>query len=308
MISGSSIDIQENALRNKGSLLKTLLIDQTTGKNILWGTNSYTKYGDLFLSTKHINPELVTGFYGTIIQPRVIKSTEEQLHRTKDKAEVFTPISIVGKINSLIDQKSLYKGSSDHTWQDYVKDIRMEVACGEAPFIASRYNPTENRGIIKLENRVGFLDQKLKVISRYCINPKQWLIWAKIAFQSSYGFEWQGDSLLIARENLLYTLIDYYQAKFGRLPSLTVQQEFAEIISWNIFQMDGVKYVVPMSCKLETRIIPGQPTLFGDNLDKIETHECEGCQLAIPTKHNGQYTKIMDWTLNRQIRFIDLFA
>lgn len=31
--------------------------------------------------------------------------------------------------------------------------------------------------------------------------------------QSSYGFEWQGDNILIARENLLFDVAEYYEAK-----------------------------------------------------------------------------------------------
>ena len=35
-------------------------------------------------------------------------------------------------------------------------------------------------------------------------------------FQSVYGYEYQGDNLLIARMNLLYTLADYIEAKWHR--------------------------------------------------------------------------------------------
>ena len=136
----------------------------------------------------------------------------------------------------------------------------------------------------------------------------EWLHWAKIAFQSSYGYEWQGDNILIARENLLFTLIDYYKAQFKRRPTLKVQQEFAEIISWNIWQMDGIKYVVPMSCKHETRIKPGENTLFGITEDVVEKNECEGCKFNRPTKHNGKYAKIMDWDLGKPIKFVELMG
>jgi hypothetical protein len=117
-----------------------------------------------------------------------------------------------------------------------------------------------------------------------------------VAYQSSYGYEWQGDSLLIARENLLYTLIDYYKEKFGKKPSLKLLREFAEIISWNIFQMDGLKYVVPISCKKEYR-----NTLFDQ-----EIIECEGCKHNLSAKHNGVYVKIMDWVTEKLIKFIEL--
>ena len=112
--------------------------------------------------------------------------------------------------------------------------------------------------------------------------------------------------MLIARENLLYTLIDYYQAKFKQSPTNKVQEEFAEIISWNIFQMDGIKYIVPMSCHHESKIILGARTIFGDMPDTVEKYECEGCKYNRPDKHNGKYVKIMDWSTNKVIRFVDL--
>ncbi len=88
--------------------------------------------------------------------------------------------------------------------------------------------------------------------------------------------------MLIARENLLYTFIDYYKDKFNHIPSIELQQEFAEIISWNIFQMDGLKYVIPMSCHHEIKIIPGKLTLFEEMADTVEKYECEAVNSIVP--------------------------
>lgn len=302
----SDIDIRENVLRRRGKLLDTLLLDRTTRTNILWCTDSYTDRGKGFAPKDHIMPELVTSIYGELIQPRAVKSRTEQLRRTREKAEVFTPLKIVDEMNKTVDWEGSAFPPGDDDWQDYVSQLKLEIACGEAPFIVSRYNPVAHGALIKLENRVGFLDRKLHFVSRYCNRSKDWLQWAKVAFQSSYGYEWQGDSLLVARENLLYTLIDYYRAKFGRCPSLAVQQEFAEIISWNIFQMDGIKYVVPMSCHHETHVTPGELTLFGETPDKVEKYECAGCKYGDPTKHNGKYVKVMDWQASKCPKFVDL--
>jgi hypothetical protein len=146
------------------------------------------------------------------------------------------------------------------------------------------------------------------VVSKYCDKKADWLFWAKEAFKASYGYEWQGDNVLLARENLLYTLIDYYQDKFGRRPTVKVQEEFAEIISWNIFQMDGLHYVAPMSCHHESKIIPGERTLFEEIPEKVEKHECEGCKFNQPRKHNGRYAKIMDWEKNKAVKFVDIIS
>jgi type II restriction enzyme len=306
MVPTSDIDILENTLRRRGDLLDMLLLDRTTGKNILWGTDSYVGKGKEFAPDNNMKPELVTGVYGKLIQPRAIKSREDQLRRTKVKGEVFTPLTIVQKMNGFIDQLLGENRVNAQTWQDYVGQLHLEITCGEAPFIVTRYNPVAHGALLKLENRVGFLDRKLRMVSHYCSKPKEWLKWAKVAFQSSYGYEWQGDNLLIARENLLYSLIDYYVAKFGRSPSLAVQQEFAEVISWNIFQMDGTKYVIPMSCHHETHITPGDLTLFGELPAVIESYECEGCKFNRPAMHNGKYAKIIDWHTGRSLRFIEI--
>lgn len=309
MAIASNIDIQESSLRRTGDLLDILLLDRTTGKNLVWATDSYMRYGKGFTAKSRMKAELVTGAYSKLIQPRAAKSLEEQRQRTRDKGEVFTPLRIVDKMNKEIDWCGNIRVPDYTNWQEYVKELKLEIACGEGPFIVSRYNPTAHTGkLIKLEHRVGFLDRKLRTVSRYCDKPKEWLYWAKEAFMASYGYEWQGDNILIARENLLYTLIDYYKAKFNRRPSTKTLQEFAEIISWNIFQMDGIKYVIPMSCRHETRIIPGEYTLFWQTPDVVKKDECEGCKFNRPTKHNGRYVKVMDWSTNKPRNFVSLIS
>jgi len=302
-ISTRKIDILENTLRRTGNLLDILLIDRTKKKNIIWATDSYEERGKEYLAKKYIMPELVSGRNGMLIQPRAAKSLIEQRHRTKDKAEVFTPLKIVDQINKAVENNLLNKNN----WQEYVRELKLEITCGEAPFIVSRYDPTAHTGKrIKLDKRVGFLDKKLEIVSEYCQDKKEWIFWAKEAFKASYGYEWQGDNILLARENLLYTFIDYYKDKFKRIPTPRVQEEFAEIISWNIFQMDGLKYVVPMSCHHEIKIIKGMSTLFEEKPDTVEKYECEGCKFNRSNKHNGKYVKIMDWNKKKAVRFVDL--
>jgi hypothetical protein len=187
--------------------------------------------------------------------------------------------------------------------------LKLEITCGEAPYIVSRYDPvSDSKELVPIAKRVGFLDYKLKVISKYCETNEEWIKWAKIAFQSSYGYEWQGDSLLIARENLLYTFIDYYQAQFNELPSLELQKEIAEIIVWNIFQMDGLKYVVPMSCKKEKVIIKGKETLFEKKDDYVVEKSCPGCDKKTAKNHNGIYVKTMDWINGKILEFVNIVS
>jgi hypothetical protein len=302
-IDTTSIDIREDYLLKKDDLLNILLQDKTTGNTILWATDSYDSNGDLFAPNANITTDLITGALGSLIQPRALKSKTEQLYRTRDKAEVFTPLSIVKQMNDACDTKRITKNN----WQEYIGLLKLEITCGEAPFIVSRYDPvSDKQELLPLAERVGFLDKKLSVVSKYCTTHEDWLKWARIAFQSSYGYEWQGDSLLIARENLLYTFIDYYQDKFKETPSSELQKEIAEIIVWNIFQMDGLKYVIPMSCKTEQVTIKGVETLFGKEDDRMLEKPCAGCENKTAKNHNGIKVKIMDWKVGEITEFVEI--
>lgn len=299
----SSIDIREDYLSKKDNLLEILLQDKTTGATILWATDSYESKGENFAPLAPITTDLVTGKNGSLIQPRAVKSKEDQLLRTRDKAEVFTPLSVVKQMNEACDTKRVTKNN----WQEYVSLLKLEITCGEAPFIVSRYDPvSDSQQLLPIPKRVGFLDYKMRVVSKYCDTVNDWIKWAKIAFQSSFGYEWQGDSLLISRENLLYTFIDYYKDKFKKSPSLKLQKQFAEIIVWNIFQMDGLRYVIPMSCKNDQILIKGEETLFDKKDDYIVEKQCSGCEKKTAQNHNGVYVKIMDWVNDKPIKFIDI--
>lgn len=70
-----NIDIKENEiLKIDADLLEILLKDKTTGKNILWATDNYRKYGEKYNADQQIKIDLITGDNGSIIRPRVAKS------------------------------------------------------------------------------------------------------------------------------------------------------------------------------------------------------------------------------------------
>ncbi len=314
----NKIDISENTLRNRGRVLDILLIDRTRHKpsrpfNIIWATDSYMKHGKNYAPTKQIKREQITGVNGKLIQPRAAKSKEEQKYRTKDKAEVFTPLKIVKEMNMAIDWASKNWPVGQDNWVDYISERRLEITCGEAPFIAGRYNPTANTGVvITPKNRVGFLDRKLQVVGEFTGSKKEWLKYAELALKATYGYEWQGDNLLIARENILLTIDDFYKdfctnrLKLTSKQSLTDEQleYFAEIISWNIWQMDGIKCVIPLSCRNTQVITPGLPLL--QEKDTITRNECPGCKTNKLDLHNGKYAKIMDWSNKKVVLFMSL--
>jgi len=248
------------------SLLTILLKDRSTNENIIWGTNNYSKDGDKFHHNAQIKIDLITGDKEDLIRLRTKKEQREQKKRIRDRAEVFTPSWVCNAQNNLIDnawfkQENCFNKengqtwtttitkipfeNSGNTWQNYVLDKRLEISCGEAPYLVSRYDSVTGE-IIEPKNRIGILDRKIRVINENA-NHNEWFDWIKRAFQSSYGYEWQGDSLLIARKNLFYTFCDYYFEKYNTQPNIEYQKEIAEIISWNIWQMDGLKGVIPNS-------------------------------------------------------------
>ena len=279
-------------------VLDTLLRDHTTGKNIFWATHDYEELGLEYSYRSPILPELITGERGMVIRPRVLKTKEEQIGRAKGMAEVFTPSWICNAQNNLVDEAWL--AEKDKSWKDYVRTTCLEITCGEAPYLVSRYDTTTGEAI-PIENRIGLLDRKLRMVSEHVDDSTEWLKWAQTAYMNTYGYEWQGDSLLLARESLLLTFMECYEAKFGKYPMQRSIIRIADIISWNLWQMDGLKGVVPDSCS--HGVTKTVQTLFGE---EEHTINCPGCQQEDIRKHNGTYCLIKDWGSGKEIRFIDL--
>lgn len=312
------VDVKENALITLDpKLLGLLLQDKTTRQNIIWATDDYLSLGQDYAADRHITVEAITGTNGNVIRPRIEKTKDEQTLRVKSKAEVFTPSWVCNRQNNLVDaawfgREGVFNTEIDNgwvpttekitfpegkTWQDYVKANRLEISCGEAPYLVSRYDTVSGEPI-PVERRIGLLDRKLRVVCENCDSEQEWVEWAKKAFQSIYGYEWQGDNVLLARENLLYTFSDYYFFKFS-VPALKEHLFIiANIIAWNIWQMDGIKFVIPNSCKAEV-------DEKKDLLEEIHTSiiPCPGCASGNHSLHNGIYAKTYDWSGKNSIVF-----
>ncbi|MEG2013518.1 MAG: restriction endonuclease subunit M [Anaerovoracaceae bacterium] len=308
----NNVDILEDEIVTYGAeLLSILLKDRTTGKNIIWATNDYSDLGELYLSTCEIELNAISGRNTKIIQPRITKHETQQASRTREKAEVFTPSWICNEQNNLVDEqwfgradvfniqgqqtwtatteKIEFPNIKNKTWKNYVDANRMEITCGEAPYLVSRYDTVT--GIpIELQSRIGLLDRKLRVVNENTYTEKDWLKWTQRAFQSTYGYEYQGDNLLLARENLLYTFIDNMKFKWSRKPTLQEMKSIATIVSWNIWQMDGINYTVPLRA-IGERVV--QLSLFEDIAETIESI-------------NQSYCKIKDWRSKKIIEYITL--
>lgn len=314
-----AIDILENRLLQiDRKLLPILLKDRTTNNNILWATDGYIQYGKNYNPDQQIMIEQITGNNGTILRPRVAKSKEEQENRIRDKAEVFTPSWVCNDQNNLVDaqwfghketfnksygtwwkvryRKIAFPKHLKKTWQDYVLANRIEITCGEAPYLVSRYDSVSGKALT-IKKRIGILDRKLRIITENVSTSEDWIEWAIKAVKSIYGFDWQGDNVLLARENVLLDIIETYYSVYQKEIEKEILLQFAEIISWNIWQMDGIKYVIPNSCHEVTSY-----DLTGYTLKET----CLGCKSNDATNHNGTYCRIMDWKENISIRFVDL--
>lgn len=290
-------------------LLPVLLMDKSTKKNIIWATDAYASYGPGYDDKNIITPMLLSGKF--VLQPRISKSLEEQQERTRKKAEVMTPVWLCNKMNNYADEqwfgrKDVFNHENEDntwtvtegpiefgklSWEKYVDSRRLEITCGEAPYLVSRYDTTTGELIIPPIRRIGMLDRKLRVVNENTDNEKDWLKWAERAVESCYGYEYQGDNLLIARINVLLTFREYYQDRWGQEVDIKILKHIAHIIVWNIWQMDGLKDTVPLGKPYEEH---HQMTMFeyldiNDDDDKAEAVPC----------------KIFNWRSNESLYFKD---
>lgn len=290
------------------SVLETLLRDRTTGKNIIWADDEYESLGDLYLGHNEITIPKISGTNSGVIKPRTAKAFEKQSQRTKSHAEVFTPAWLVNLMNGYMDddwfgRENVFSTHEDQRWyptpdpidfegapgiwQDYVDQRRLEITCGEAPFITSRYDMLTGEPI-EVKKRIGFLDRKLRVVRENAADYDEWLKWAYRALEATYGYEYQGDNLLIARINVLRAFAEAMQDVWNKLPSEEEAQRAAKIISWNIWQMDGLKGTVPSDKAVGDSV---QTSFLADLFDDIE---------------EAQYCMIYDWRAKKPQTYVSM--
>ena len=260
------------------AVLDTLLKDKSTGKNIIWATDPPEELQTVMYESVTDRSQITTQQLGLthyeVVLPRMMKQTDTQQQRTRKKGEVFSPAWVCNKMNNALDadwfrglgaeesagqftvelpqgwqtvetpvQFPACKGKTP-AWVQYVQSRRLEVTCGEAPFLASRYDAATGE-MIPVARRIGILDRKLRVVSENAATEDEWRKYATHAVQSTYGYEYQGDNLLLARVNLLLTYAEHLQARWQRKPTKEELQPIANIISWNLWQMDGLHLSVP---------------------------------------------------------------
>lgn len=288
--------------------LNLLLQDKTTKGNIIWATDTYEDLGTGFSDKDEIGVTLLMN-QPDVIKPRIAKDADTQLARTRKKAEVYTPVWLCCQMCNYLDDEwfgrehvfnKLYDNHywnttddkitfpEEKTWQQYVDSRRLEITCGEAPFLVSRYDTATGNLIVPPKRRIGLLDRKLRIVDENTDTLEDWMTWTTRAFQSVYGYELQGDNLLIARINLLMTFVDYYEYRWRKQPTLKELRPIANIIAWNIWQMDGFKDTVPL----------GKPLGYEEvDLFAMPAPEEE------PAGRVAELCKIRDWRSGRTVVF-----
>lgn len=304
------IDISSYPVAN---VLDLLLADKSTKKNIIWATDTYEEFGEGFTDKVQMDANALLR-RTDIIRPRIQKSQEAQAQRTRKKAEVFTPAWLCNRMNNHCDEDWFGRTgvfnteNEDHTWtvterkikfpkgkkwQHYVDSRRLEITCGEAPYLVSRYDVSTGELIVPPKLRIGMLDRKLRIVNENTDTYDDWLKWTVRAFEACYGYEYQGDNVLIARSNLILTFLDYYEERWERKPDGKLLDQLANKIAWNIWQMDGLKDTVPLGKPYEEF---RQLTLF-DTFGLED--EGENVLEAVPCR-------IFNWRSKSSLKFMDI--
>lgn len=250
------------------AVLPLLLADKSTGRNIIWATDPPQALSDTVTDKSEMTPAQLHQLGFEAIQARAGKQADAQQQRTRRRGEVCTPAWVCNKMINALDADWFGREDVFNTeqpqgwqvregrveflaskgkaplWQQYIDSRRLEITCGEAPFLASRYDAATGE-MIPVQQRIGILDRKLRVVSETVKEEKEWLYWAKRAVQATYGYEYQGDNLLLARTNLLLTFAEHLQARWQRSSTTQELKSTANIIAWNLWQMDGLKRSIP---------------------------------------------------------------
>ena len=296
--------------------IRQLLSDKTTKKNIIFATDSYAHLGACYGAENEISLEAVAFMD---LKPRVLKSLEDQTDRTRKRAEVMSPVWLVCQMCRHIDTEwfgredvfetmegQKWTNTTDSivfpegkTWQEYVDSRRLEITCGEAPYIVSRYDTVTGQPI-DIKDRVGMLDRKLRIVNENTSGKTEWMKWTLRAFQATYGYEFQGDNLVIARLNLMFTFLEYYEDRWHEMPGDEDIRKIVRVITWNIWQMDGLTGMVPYTAHEENG--PAQMTFF----DMGWMDEKPVIDDMISPVVTGVECRIYDWRSNESVTYNSL--
>ena len=159
-------------------VLSILLKDKTTNKNIIWAKNDVNFAYIRQKNSIKLNFDKQKNLKG--VYKQFNKSAIEKDVHMKENAAVYTPAFVCNMQNNMFDslwfkKKNVFNAplnngwmvtknkisfSQNQSWQDYVQLKVLEITCGEAPYIASRYDVLSGK-FIDIKNRIG---------NRFCHN------------------------------------------------------------------------------------------------------------------------------------------
>ena len=211
------------------AVLDTLLKDRSTGKNIIWATDPPEELQTVMYEPVTDRSQITTQQLGLthyeVVLPRMMKQTDTQQQRTRKRRgvqprmglqqdEQRTGCRLVRCAGGRRDRRAVHGGAAPRLADDgnagavsglqgqdpgmgaVCAEPPLEVTCGEAPFLASRYDAATGE-MIPVARRIGILDRKLRVVSENAATEEEWRKYATHAVQSTYGYEYQGDNLFV---------------------------------------------------------------------------------------------------------------
>lgn len=292
---------KERFLQLPQAVQESLLIDRTAKsqgvgrRRIIWATGAYEVFGKGYKAEEEITIPALMAPCAPVIRPMAEKREEEKKERAKKRAEVFTPSWMCCLQNDLVDEEWFGRSCVFHTakangngwqtvestiqfpempgktWNRYVDRKVLEITCGEAPYLVSRYD-TVTGVAIPVRERIGMLDRKLRIVGENAKTEDEWMHWSRRAFEATYGYEYQGDSLLLARMNLLETYREYKEERWRKEATKEELAVIARILSWNLWQMDGLSGFLPLG---EMGRQYYSDSLFGEDLRLYAPGEIE---------------------------------
>jgi len=220
------------------NIINALLHDHSTGHSIIYANSSYP--GHSFANE-------ITSDVALTFKSRKDKCMEDQVSRKDSLGEVFTPHRVVKEM------------TKDYANTLAITDTTLEMCCGEAPFVADTFDMLSGDSIA-FDERAGVLDIKC----RHAKSTRD----ITAALMSTYGYELQGDSLFLARQKVLDDAAEWHEHLLGKAPDEATLKQWAEIISWNFWQMDGLTGKTPSEDEDAQAEDPRTMSLWDDPDDK----------------------------------------
>lgn len=233
-------------------------------------------------------------------------NAERNVHAQRHYGEVYTPAWLcnlqiglhddnwagvdnlfnTARIGDWETEQDVYAKLPEDRWLEYLKFPVLEACCGEGAYLAFRYDKVTGEPI-PLRDRAGVLDRKLLIAFHYArahqVLPEQTYNLFADALDRVHGYEYQARPLLIARENMVLTVID-----FLRSAGITATQEQVDDLCRRAVrqlpQMDGLTQCIPGSC----------------------SSHCRACKKSAYTGHDG--SKVAIWMDGDAYSFDELFS